>query len=341
MIFRFLCVLAIAMSLSAQTPEFVADPMPTPACHASTFAELANGDLLASWFGGTREGAPDVAIWMARRTASGWEKPIEMVREPEIATYNPVLFNGGGLFWLYYKFGPHPSEWTAGRRLSRDQGKTWGPIEHLGAGLIGPVRAKPITLKDGTILAGSSVESYSSWACWVLRSADHGVTWRSVGPIAAGPDLKTQGAAPAKSSASSGNIQPSLVDLGNGHVRMYMRATKDIARICQADSTDNGATWGPVKKTELPNNNSGIDAVRLRDGRQIMVYNDTTEGRTPLSLAASKDGEHWTKLRDLETGPGEFSYPAMIEARNGDLLITYTWRREKIRFVRVPVSDVR
>jgi predicted neuraminidase len=103
---------------------------------------------------------------------------------------------------------------------------------------------------------------------------------------------------------------------------------------------DNGMTWSAVKKTELPNPNSAIDAVRLRDGRLVMVYNDTTDGRTPLSLAWSKNGETWTKLRDLETGPGEYSYPAMIQARNGDLVISYTWKRQKIRVIRLALSEI-
>lgn len=318
--------------------EFISDYMPTASCHASTVVELANGDLLAAWFGGTREGAPDVAIWMSRRSAAGWSKPEVAVREPQIAAYNPVLFrSGAGILWLYYKFGPHPSEWTAGRTYSRDDGRTWAPVEHLPAGLYGPIRAKPLSLADGTILSGSSVESYGSWACWIERSRDQGQTWQRIGPIAAPRGLAVSAPKPGE---AYGIIQPSLVDLGGGHIRLYARSTKSIGRICQADSFDGGLAWSEVKATELPNPNSGIDAVRLRDGRLVMIYNRSTTSRTPLNLAVSRDGEQWTDFRELETGPGEYSYPALIEARNGDLLMTYTWRREKIRFVRLPVSDI-
>ncbi len=132
-------------------------------------------------------------------------------------------------------------------------------------------------------------------------------------------------------------IQPSLVDMGGGHIRLYARSTKDIGSIVQADSIDNGMTWSAMKKTELRNPNSGIDAVRMHDGRLAMVYNDTTDGRTPLSLATSLDGEKWTKLRDLETGPASIRIPAMIQGKNGDLIISYTWKREKIRVVRIHV----
>ena len=71
-----------------------------------------------------------------------------------------------------------------------------------------------------------------------------------------------------------------------------------------------------------------------------LVYNHTTAGRTPLNLAISKDGEHFSMFRVLEDSPGEYSYPAMIVAKNGDLLITYTWNRKRIKFVRIPLYDL-
>lgn len=331
-----LLVLTSAAALQAQTVEFVAESMPTPSCHASTIVELSGGDLLAAWFGGTREGAPDVGIWMARRTASGWSASVQAVKEPDIAMYNPVLFhNGAGLLWLYYKFGPSPGSWAAGRLSSRDEGVTWAAPEHLPAGLYGPIRAKPLLLADKTILSGTSVEAYGSWACWIERSTDDGKNWQRIGPIAAGPALAT---GTRKPGASYGIIQPSLIDMGGKHIRLYARSTPAIGRICQSDSYDGGLTWSDVKATSLPNPNSGIDAVRLRDGRQVMVYNPVTSGRTPLELAVSRDGDAWKTAHQLESEPGEYSYPAMIQAANGDLLITYTWRRQKVRFVRFPLK---
>ena len=312
--------------------------MPTPSCHASTVVELPTGNLLASWFGGTKEGAPDVAIWMSRRTSAGWSTPRVAAREPDVATYNPVLFHSGdGVLWLYYKLGNSPGAWSAAREYSRDEGTTWSAVEHLPAGLYGPIRAKPLLLRDGTILSGTSVESYGTWACWIERSTDNGRSWTRIGPIAAPRSLATR---PPNHGQPHGIIQPSLIDLGHRHIRLYGRSTNNIGRICQADSLDNGLTWSPVTTTALPNPNSGIDAVRLRDGRLIMIYNNTTAGRTPLNLALSATGEHWQNFFDLETNPGEYSYPALIQAQNGDLLITYTWNRTKIRFVRFPLAEI-
>ena len=329
---RALCLLfAFSGTLAAQIVEMIESPVPS--VHASTVVELKNGELLSAWFGGTKEGAPDVAIWMSRRTATGWSKAVEAVREPEIAAYNPVLFHSAdGVLWLYYKFGPSPGTWSAGRKFSRDEGLTWSAVEHLPAGLYGPIRAKPLVLADGTILSGTSVESYGSWACWIERSVDNAKSWTRIGPIAAPLSL----AAGPVGKGAYGVIQPSLLDLGKGHIRLYARSTNSIAHICQADSLDRGFTWSKLITTELPNNNSGIDAVRLRDGRLIMIFNNTTQGRTPLNLAVSGDeGKSWKVIRDLETEPGEYSYPALIEAKNGDLLMTYTYQRKSIKFRRL------
>lgn len=336
---RTLAALYALSSLGgAQMSEFISTKMPTLSCHASTIVELSNGDLLAAWFGGTREGAPDVAIWMSRHTSKGWTGPWEAAREPDVATYNPVLFHtADGLLWLYYKFGKSPETWSAARKYSSDEGVTWSAVEHLPAGLYGPIRAKPLLLESGTILSGSSVESYGTWACWIERSTDNGKSFRRIGPIAAPAALASR--APQR-GRPQGIIQPSLVNLGGGHIRLYARSTENIGRICQSDSSDDGQTWSEVRATVLPNPNSGIDAVRLRDGRLVMVYNNTTSGRTPLNLAVSGSGEHWQDFLKLETEPGEYSYPAMVQAQNGDLLITYTWNRVKIRFVRLKLSQV-
>jgi predicted neuraminidase len=336
---RTLALLCAAeIMASAQIAEFVSEKMPTPACHASTVVELPAGDLLACWFGGTREGAADVAIWMSRRTAQGWSSPVEAAREPGVATWNPVLFHSpDGLLWLYYKLGKSPETWSAAREFSRDEGINWSSAEHLPAGIYGPIRAKPLILSDGTILSGTSVESYGTWACWIERSTDNGRTWIRIGPVAAPLSLA---AIPPQRGQTHGIIQPSLIDLGNRHIRLYARSTNDIGRICEADSFDDGLTWSSVKTTALPNPNSGIDAIRLRDGRLVIVYNNSTTGRTPLNLAVSAAGAQWNNFYELETAAGEYSYPALVQARNGDLLITYTWNRVKIRFVRLPLDKV-
>jgi predicted neuraminidase len=331
--------------------EFVFESAPFQSCHASTIVELRNGDLMSAWFGGSREGEPDVAIWASRRSNNQWSAPFELVREPDIPSYNPVLFyTKDERLWLYYKFGVHPESWTAGRRWSEDDGETWSDVEHLPAGLYGPVRTKPLVMEDGTVVSGTSVESYRSWACWIERSTDHGATWTKSGPITvppgiAGPGVTSEAHPEVPGSEfwkyTEGIIQPSVVSIKNNWLRLYARSTEKTGKICVADSSDGGITWTQARPIDLPNPNSGVDAVTLRDGRVVLIYNHTDSGRAPLNLAVSRDGENFRMFHVLEKPPGEFSYPAMIQGKDGDLHITYTWERERIRYVRVPLAFVK
>ena len=348
--------LAVIPSLLAQPQnEFIFQPGSAPfdSSHASTLVELNDGSLLAAWFGGTGEGNPDVAIWSSHRVHGAWLAPVRLALEPNVPCWNPVLFHTADhRLWLYYKSGPSPDTWTATRKFSDDEGNTWSMAEHLPAGLIGPVRAKPLVLSDGTIVSGSSIESYRSWAAWIERSSDNGKTWTKIGPFvpattAAGIEPGGRGSvAPTRVpnadawKDTTGIIQPSVVQVEGRHLRFYARSTTNIAHIAVADSYDDGVTWTPVRLLDLPNPNSGIDAVALRDGRILLVYNNTASGRTPLNLAVSTDGEHFRMFLTLEHQPGEFSYPAMIQTASGDLAITYTWNRKSIRFVQIPLAEI-
>lgn len=331
--------------------------------HASTLVELRNGDILAAWFAGTREGAPDVAIYGARLHNGTWSAPIELARADHVACWNPVLFHTrDGKLWLYYKYGTHPSTWLGARKSSGDEGRTWSAAETLPAGILGPIKDKPLVLPNGVIVSGSSVE-HGTWTAWIERSTDNGATWTHFGPITLPDSLDVPSAAalaaaehpatPPTSGAPGvhtkvyplarktiGIIQPTVVSLGGHHLRFYARSHTRAARIAVADSYDDGVTWTQASFIDLPNPNSGIDAVRIRDGRIVLVFNNSYNERTPLNLAVSRDGEHFRIFKTLEDGPGQFSYPAIIQAANGDLLITYTWRRQTIKFVRLPLREI-
>jgi predicted neuraminidase len=342
-----------AASEAVKEPIFAPGSAPFAASHASTVVELKNGDLMSAWFGGTAEGKPDVAIWGSTRTRAGWSAPVELAREAEVPCWNPVLFHTkDGKLWMYYKFGPSPETWTGARKWSTDEGKTWSPAEHLPAGLLGPIRAKPLVLNNGTIISGTSIEAYRSWAAWIERSTDGGKTWAKIGPIVppVGPDKQGTGdahaaiASPVPGSSdwryTDGIIQPSVVPLGRKRLRLYARSTAKTLRICVADSYDDGVTWTQARPLEVPNPNSGIDAVALRDGRVVLIYNNTTSGRTPLNLAVSSDGEHFKMFYTLEESPGEYSYPAIIQTASGDLEMTYTWNRKTIEHVHFSLAEV-
>ena len=325
---RSALLLALAASaLPAQTYEFVYETAPFASCHASTLLETKNGEILAAWFGGSKEGANDVAIWMSRRTAAGWTAPQEVARHENTPTWNPVLFRTlDGVTWLYYKYGTSPREWSGAYRSSEDDGRTWSASRPMPAGLLGPIKNKPLVLPDGTVISGTSVESYRSWTSFAEISNDHAQTWTRSGPV-------------VHPEEPYGIIQPTVVRIPGG-VRMFTRA-RNIGHVCYADSFDGGRTWTPAWETELPNPNSGIDSAGLDDGRIVMIYNHTEKGRTPLNLAVSDDyGRTWKRFLDLETEPGEYSYPAIIQGADGDLHMTYTWKRQRVRYVRVPLSDV-
>jgi predicted neuraminidase len=200
----------------------------------------------------------------------------------------------------------------------------------LPAGLLGPIKNKPIQLEDGTILAPSSVESYRAWACWIERSTDGGRTWSKHGPL-------------YHRQHAEGIIQPSILRGGDNTLFVLARSTRRIGQICRANSADGGLTWSPAEAVEsLPNPNSGIDAVTLADGRHALVHNPTHMGRTPLILSISADdGGTWKTVSVLEDEPGEYSYPAVIQAVDGSVHTTYTWRRQKIRHRHFGLDELR
>ncbi len=307
---------------------FIFEKAPFPSCHASTLVEHEPGKLLAAWFGGTREGAKDVQIWASTFDGKKWSEPAVMGTEPGQPCFNPVFFKTAkGTLHLWYKAGPKPDNWTGFSRTSSDNGKTWTKPEMMPAGYYGPVRAKPIQLANGTILAGTSVESFRNWTPYVDRSADDGKTWTRSNPFPV----------PEK----FGQIQPTLFEGKDGKVVALMRS-RNPRVVCRAESKDGGATFTPAEETELPNPSSGIDAVRTKDGDVFLIYNPTALSRSPISLARSTDdGKTWKKVRDLETEPGEFSYPAMIQASGGTLELTYTWKRTHIKHLSVDPKKYR
>ncbi|MFT4114557.1 sialidase family protein [Silvibacterium sp.] len=347
--------------------EFLFAPGSAPfaECHASTLVALHDGSLLAAWFGGTKEGAPDVGIYTAHFSAGRWSAPVEVAREHDgsrsVPSWNPVLFHTqDGRLWLYYKTGDTPREWSGVRITSTDEGRTWSAPERLAAGVIGPSRTKPLVLPDDLIVSGSSVEAYKTWAAWIERSTDGGASWTKIGPITVteaqdkaeppapdpsldSPELRDKDKGPR---SFEGIIQPAIVPLNSTHLRLFARSHTLAAKIVTADSFDLGQTWTKARFLDLPSNNSGLDVVALLDshqhldGRLVMIFNDTPRGRSPLNLALSNDGEHFRIFATLEQGKGEYSYPAIIQTSAGDLEITYTWNRTSIRHVHLSLAEV-
>ncbi|MFN3650324.1 MAG: exo-alpha-sialidase [Armatimonadota bacterium] len=308
--------------------EFIYERAPFPSCHASTVVETSRGELLAAWFGGSDEGEPDVTVWLSRRGEGGWTEPARVAAGGGVPCWNPVLHQlRRGPLLLFYRIGPSPQTWTTLLKRSEDGGRTWSDPEMLPAGVLGPIKNKPFELENGTLVCGSSVESYGAWGCWVERTPDAGRSWTKHGPINVPGHLY-------------GTIQPTVFGTRDGSLAMLVR-TRDLHQMARATSRDGGRTWTDLSPIDLPQNNSGLDAVRLRDGRVVLVYNHTRSARTPLNLAVSRDmGRTWTPGPVLETEPGEYSYPAVIQGADGTVHVTYTWRRERIRYARLSPDDL-
>ena len=314
--------------------EFIYEKAPFPSCHASTIAETPEG-LVVAFFGGTAERNPDVGIWISRCIGSRWSEPKEVANgiQPDGNRYpcwNPVLFKfRNGPLLLFYKVGPSPSQWWGILIRSNDNGVTWSKPERLPEGFMGPVKNKPVLLKNGVLLCPSSTEN-NGWQVQMERTADSGKTWTKT--ILSGGENKFSA------------IQPSVLILPDGKLQILCR-TKE-GSIAQSYSEDAGITWSALHTTSLPNPNSGIDAVTLKNGTQLLVYNPTstskdgTSGpRTPLSVAITKDSKNWKDVMTLESEPGEFSYPAVIQTSDEQIQITYTWKRKLIKHVTIEITN--
>ena len=314
------------------TTEFLYEKAPFPECHASTIAETKAG-LVAAWFGGTEEKHPDVGIWFARREADAWTAPKEVangVESPEkrYPCWNPVLFQmpamkpaaGGeaseGPLLLFYKVGPSPSTWWGMLTRSSDGGKTWSKPKRLPDDIAGPIKNKPILLANGKLLCPSSTED-DGWRIHMEWTADGGVSWTRTAALC---DGKKQQA-----------IQPTV--FVHGDKLQALCRNRERTHIWETWSSDGGVTWSDLAPVGLPHPGSGIDGVTLADRRHLLVYNHTSRGRSPLNVAVSEDGKTWKAALVLESEPGEYSYPAVIQTADGQVHITYTWKRQKVKHV--------
>jgi alpha-L-rhamnosidase len=382
-------------ALKKENPQVVCDEFlyrqaDFPQCHSASIVETRKGDLVAAYFGGTKERNPDVCIWVSRKPkgATEWTKPVmaadgvelqplkpdssakvslvTTARKPAFsgkfmplpawtgnrgeaaidggyreACWNPVLFETPtGELHLYFKIGFNIQSWQGWRVVSKDGGKTWGKRERLPEGIYGPVKNKPVlveipqtgrrTGKDYRLIAPTSDER-DGWKVYFELSDDMGKTWRRTAFVEADKGVRA--------------IQPSIIRLPGGRLEAVCRTRSRHIGVTFSD--DNGETWSKLRLIDTPNNNSGIDAVTLHDGTFAMVCNDwpiepTKEkgARTPLSILRSTDGIHWNHWITLEDSPiSQYSYPSIIQGRDGTLHCVYTWRRQRIAYKQIKLDE--
>lgn len=349
--------------------EFLYNKAPFPECHSASIAETEQGDLVATYFGGTKERNPDVCIWVSRlpKGSNSWTTPTIAAdgvfktgsdearlaglsgldsttasagagpcRDAAVskhpngyqrkACWNPVICQmPNGKLIIYFKIGTSVADWTGWLVRSNDGGKTWSKREALQEGFLGPVKNKPI-VSNGRIIAPTSIEK-GGWRLYFEYSDDMGKTWKRSDYVVCDEGVLS--------------IQPSIMTLSDGRLCAVARTRSEHIGITY--SSDNGETWTKLRLIDTPNNNSGIDAVTLKDGRQLLVCNDKAipkgikggKGlRTPLSVMLSDDGEHWKHWITLEDSPiGQYSYPSVIQTSDGHVHCVYTWRRQRIKHV--------
>lgn len=331
-------------------------PAIAPSSHAANLIVLKNGDLLCFWFTGTWEGQSGVGIAVSRlaRGSRKWTKPVLIDSKPGVSYQNPVPFQApDGTMWLLHtEQGAGKGETQAQVLVvkSRDNGRTWTKPQVLFDEPGAFVRDPIVRMPDGGWLlpmymaVGKGVDNYSV----VKISHDEGKSWTTC-------DIP-------KSNAL---VQPSVVRMPDGHYVAFLRSRR-ADWIYRSTSTD-GCHWTPPAATALPNNDASIQAVLLRDGDIVLAFNDSPRvvvngkprpgPRKPVTLAVSADGgKTWPWKRDVETGrsgatakmekeklPGRegYSYPTVVQDPDGKIDVAFTYRRETIKFMRLPEAWIK
>lgn len=372
--------------LGVKEEEFVFTDAPFKECHAATIAELPNGDLVSAYFAGTKERNPDVCIYVSRKPkgSNTWTAPriaadgvfdlddplckiagISGINEETTpatagpiadnfngaiknarrkACWNPVLFQipGSDKLLLFYKIGSSVGDWTGWLTRSVDGGMTWSEREPLPEGFLGPIKNKPEYI-NGRLICPSSRERHG-WRALIEYSDDNGRTWKTSGEIPSEMMFTTNDTTRLQPINS---IQPSILKLKDGRLQILCRTRN--AKLATSFSDDNGETWSTMTLSNVPNNQSGTDAVTLKDGRHVLIYNnfETIQGtpkgpRTPLDIAISDDGKDWKHVIVLEDSPiNKYEYPSIIQGADGTLHAVYTWRRQRIKYVKIDPDNLK
>lgn len=331
---------AAQSSAAEYSPGFVTNPSPTRSVHAPAVSELSDGSLMTVWYGGEREGAKDVALYASFLPAPGadWTVPVKVLDRQRVADDlgrhirklgNAVLLSGQDQEVLMFFVTTSIGGWsTSSINMTRstDGGKSWGRVKNLVSSpflnLSTLVKGQPFYYQDRTIglpvyheLAGKFSE--------LLRVDKNGAVHDKV-RLTYGRD----------------DIQPDIAITGDHSLLAVLRDTSGTGKIFQAGSDNGGLSWTAARATALPNPNSAV-AVTGNENHLVLAYNDADAHRNPLSLAISADkGASWKKIADVEASAmrpdnnkDEFSYPYIIQSRDGNYHLVYTWKREQIAYL--------
>ena len=310
--------------------ELIFEKIPgAPNHHASSIAEAANGDLLVTWYGGSYESSDDEALFMARRKKGqrNWETPVMLWRDHKQPVGNAVVFTDQrGRVWIIWgrMEAKQPllahTGWERTRllyRISEDNGYHWSADKLFPMDTTGWLpRNLAIKLATGELVVPLSDERDNKDLSFFVITKDAGATWTRSGII---PNSQSQGE------------QPTVAQRKDGSLIAFLRTGP---RLLQTESTDRGMTWTPAKATDLKNPDAAISLCALKNGNLILSWNNQERGRSPLHIARSTDGgATWSTPLQLESNPGEYSYPSVFQSSDGLIHVIYTYRRYSIKHV--------
>ncbi len=310
------------------TPQFSTDAIPTdpaiyPYNHASSIGEMPNGDLLIAWVGGSKEAARDTAIIASRRRKgeATWGVRVVVSSNVDQGHANPVLFvDDQRTVWLFYSELIGAGQLCLSKvfsRTSNDSGMTWGPPKSAVDSLCLLGRNKPIMLRSGEWLLPLYWEAIFQSRMW--GSTNRGASWSEKSAVITLP---------------STNLQPAVVQCGDGSLFALMRNGSDSGFSWEARSKDCGATWKTKERPDIPNPGSALDMIRLASDDFLLVCNPSTIERTPIAaLISSDEGKTWSAPKPLETGQPQLSYPSVVQTSDGTIHVSYSHRLAHIQHV--------
>lgn len=286
--------------------------------HSASLTIFPDGEMLAAWcsYVGPHE-LTGLAIYRSRKkTGESWETP-QLHIDRSAGDGNPVLYSEGDRVWLFQ--AAVPGGWDTSHievQESTDRGVTWTDPVVLGPTLGPDVKYPPIRLNDGTLLLPAYDEISSKS---IFFTSTDGTNWNQLSSAASNP----------------GNTEPSFVQLSTGRLICVMR-NEGQGWLWVTASDDNGKSWTEPKDSGFLNPASATQIIRLTNGHLVLIYNDSSTERRPLSIALSADeGRTWPYRKILKDGTDTYSYPFAVQAHDGIIHILYSLNRDKIMHIAV------
>jgi predicted neuraminidase len=314
----------------------------TTEVHSATAVELNNGDIRVFWYGGTREGSKDTSVYsrVLNRVDNSWSD-IQEVMTRQLVTRdtrryirklgNPVALVNGDELWLFF-VSVSVGGWGASSvnlSVSTDSGYTWGPVRRL---ISSPFLNISTLVRNAPLATGNGAVMLPAYHEFIAKFAEL-------------LQLDSAGNVTRKYRISHGReaIQPVLLPVDPYHVIAFMRNSSAThpGKTWFSRSGDSLADWTALEPLALPNPDSAVTVVRLNTADELlMVFNNHPSERDDISMAYRSDsGAAWQLIHQFETRTGSekehnpFSYPFLLQTRDGDFHLFYTWKRQHIKHV--------